>query len=68
MSTTADETSKLMTVPELAEYLGVPVGTLYAWRTNGAGPRGLKVGRHIRYRREDVESWLELRADGGWPG
>lgn len=46
----------------LAEYLGLPLGTIYTWRQRGTGPRGIKVGRHVRYRRADVERWLEEQA------
>jgi len=46
----------------LARYLGVPAATVKAWRYKGTGPRGLRVGRHIRYRRADVERWLESQA------
>lgn len=53
---------RLLTIGELAAYLSVPVSTLYVWRTNGDGPRGMKVGRHVRYRPEDVEAWLDDRA------
>lgn len=48
---------------QLAEYLGVPLATVYRWRTRGGGPRGVKVGRHVRYRDRDVEAWLESQAD-----
>ena len=44
---------------EVAEWLGVPVGTIYAWRYRSTGPASYKVGRHVRFRRDDVESWLE---------
>ena len=47
-----------MSPAELAEYLAVPVRTIYAWRTTGSGPRGIRVGRHVRYRRSEVERWL----------
>lgn len=50
---------------EVAEYLGVPVATLYVWRTRGLGPRSSKVGRHVRYRWADVEEYLDKRASGG---
>jgi excisionase family DNA binding protein len=58
------ERPRLLTIGEVAAYLSVPVRTLYMWRTNGDGPRGMKVGRHVRYRPEDVEAWLEERASG----
>ena len=54
---------KLMTVEELAEYLAVPVQTVYRWRHRGYGPRGIKVGRYIRFRRADVETWLNSQAE-----
>lgn len=49
---------RLMTAPEVAEFLGIPVATLYHWRYSGTGPRALRVGRHLRFRIEDVEQWL----------
>jgi excisionase family DNA binding protein len=50
---------RLWTVPEVADYLGVPVRTLYQWRTKRCGPPGRRVGRYVRYRPEDVEAWLD---------
>ncbi len=52
---------RLLTVEDLAEYLGVPVATLYAWRYRRQGPPGFRVGRHVRFRRSDVEAWIEDR-------
>ncbi|MCZ7532822.1 MAG: helix-turn-helix domain-containing protein [Acidimicrobiia bacterium] len=52
---------KLLTVKDLAEYLGVPVATIYAWRSHREGPPGFRVGRHVRYRWADVERWIEDR-------
>ena len=54
----------LLSVEDLATYLGVPVKTLYQWRHKGIGPRGLRVGRHLRYRRKDIDAWLEGLDDG----
>lgn len=53
----------LLTVDQVAEWLGKPKATLYAWRTRGQGPRGIKVGCDLRYRRSDVEAYLEEHAD-----
>lgn len=50
--------SELLTINELAEYLRVPVDTLRKWRVQGKGPRGARVGKHVRYRRAEVERWL----------
>ena len=50
-------------VQRLADYLGVPVQTVYQWRTKRYGPKGLRVGKHIRYRPADVEEWLASLAE-----
>lgn len=52
----------LATPEEVAEYYGVPVATLYQWRHRGLGPRSSKVGRHVRYRWEDVERYIDEKA------
>jgi excisionase family DNA binding protein len=52
-----------MTIADLSTMLGVPVDTLYGWRPRGEGPRGYRVGRHVRYRRSSVAAWLEEQAD-----
>jgi excisionase family DNA binding protein len=52
---------RLLTVEELAEYLGVPVATIYAWRYHRQGPPGFRVGRHVRYRWTDIEEWISDR-------
>ena len=54
-----------MTPDELATYLRVPLGTVYNWRSRGDGPRGYKIGRHVRYAVEDVDIWLDSQADRG---
>lgn len=50
---------ELLTPTELAEWLRVPLATVYQWRYKGEGPAGMKVGRHVRYRRSTVEDWLD---------
>jgi len=54
--------NELLSPSELAELLRIPVSTLYNWRYNRLGPPGFRVGRHLRYRREDVDQWLNERA------
>ncbi len=57
------ENQEWLTPQELAAWLGIPVQTVYAWRYRRSGPRGYRVGKHVRFRRRDVERWLEQRAD-----
>lgn len=51
--------NKLWSVQDLADYLGVPLQTVYQWRKKGYGPRGVKVGKHVRFRPTEVERWLD---------
>lgn len=48
----------LLTPQELADRLNVPLNTVRKWRSIRTGPPVLKVGRHLRYRPEDVQAWL----------
>ncbi len=48
---------------DLARELGIPSRTVYAWRSRSQGPRGYKIGKHVRFNREDVNAWLAEQAD-----
>jgi excisionase family DNA binding protein len=50
---------RLLSVDEVAEYLGIPINTLYQWRHKGCGPEAYRVGRHLRYDPATVRAWLE---------
>lgn len=50
---------RLWTVEDVAEYLSVPVRTLYDWRGRGYGPASKKVGRYLRYDPTEVVRWFE---------
>lgn len=49
---------RLWGIAEVAEYLGIPVNTLYQWRHHGIGPRSRRVGRHLRYDPDEVRGWF----------
>ncbi len=49
----------LLSIEDLAEYLGVPVTTIYDWRVDGKGPCGVRVGRHVKFTVTDVLAWIE---------
>lgn len=51
----------LWSVQEAAEYLGVPVSTLYNWRCHHCGPPGYRVGRYLRFRPTEVRDWVDSR-------
>ena len=53
---------KLLSVEEVAEFLSIPVNTLYQWRHKGTGPTAFRVGRFLRYDPVDVREWLSEHA------
>ena len=57
------ETERLLRPDEVAAFLGIPLRTIYRWRSRHEGPPSYHVGRHVRYRLEDVQRWLDERRD-----
>jgi excisionase family DNA binding protein len=43
----------------VSETLSVSLATVRRWRYMGGGPRFLKLGNLVRYKREDLDQWLE---------
>lgn len=65
----------ILTIDQAAAYLSIPKSTLYTWRTRrpGFGPRAVKLGGCLRYRRADLDAWvaehletLDDVANGPW--
>ncbi|OBG76438.1 MULTISPECIES: AlpA family transcriptional regulator [unclassified Mycobacterium] len=52
--------SELLTVNEVAEMTRLTPATLRWWRSVGhGGPKSIKLGRRVLYRRTDVEKWMQ---------
>ena len=60
-----NDIDRLLTANELADFLDVPIRTLYAWRYRGEGPVGFRAGKHLRCRRCDIQRWIEQQIDTG---
>lgn len=62
-TTSPAKVSALLTPEETAESLGVSVRTLSIWRCQKRYPelRYTKIGRLVRYRAEDVQSFINQR-------
>ncbi|MDI6912448.1 helix-turn-helix domain-containing protein [Nocardioides sp.] len=67
MSTTIDAHVEggILTIDQAAAYLSIPKATLYTWRTRraGFGPRAVKLGGCLRYRRADLDAWVAEHAE-----
>ena len=64
LAVVAPAMDRLWSLPETAEFLGIPEATLYQWASRGIGPRSYRVGRYRRYKPADVHAWLERQASG----
>ena len=50
----------LMTQAQAAQYLGTTVGTLNSWRHYGKNTTPfVRCGNRIRYRKADLDAWIE---------
>ena len=58
-----DTLERLLSAEDLANYLGVPVATIYTWRYRGHGPPGFRAGRHLRFRTSDVTNCITEHVD-----
>ena len=55
----------LLSDREVADLLNIAVKTVQNWRWKGEGPRAIKLGkRAVRYRRADVEAFIEAGLTG----
>jgi excisionase family DNA binding protein len=56
--------SRYLTPVDLADLLGVPVDTIYQWRSRHVGPLGFRVGRHLRFDPRAVQEWIDSLGEG----
>jgi len=57
--TRAGEPEQLLTIQQVAEWLGVSTSTLYHQGATDDGPTRIKFGNAIRYKRCCVTAWLD---------
>ncbi|SLJ86900.1 helix-turn-helix transcriptional regulator [Novosphingobium mathurense] len=56
--------SSVLTTKEAANYLKLGKPTLDRFRVTGEGPKFAKLGGAVRYRRADLDAWLESKLIG----
>ncbi|MDF3292789.1 helix-turn-helix transcriptional regulator [Streptomyces silvisoli] len=57
--------SRYLTPDDLVELFDLPsVETVYQWRRKRTGPRGFRVGRHLRFDPADVRAWVDAQREG----
>ncbi len=48
-----------LTTEGVARFLEVSPASVRGWRYRGTGPRGVRLGRGVRYRLADIEAWVD---------
>ena len=59
----ANDSDGWLSLERIAEELDIPLRTIYARRSKGDGPKGYRIGKHVRVKRSDLDAWLEAQAD-----
>ena len=57
----AEPPDELLTLDELCAWLKITKMSIYKQRSEGTGPPGYRIGKHLRFKRSDVLAWLETR-------
>lgn len=52
---------EILNTTEAADYVRLGKPTLERFRISGAGPIFVKLGGAVRYRKPDLDAWLESR-------
>ena len=56
---------ELLNEHDVARITGLSVASIRRWRVRKQGPRYIKIGAAVRYKSDDVSTWLESRPTGG---
>jgi excisionase family DNA binding protein len=50
---------RLLNTEQVAAYIGLAKQTITELRVKGGGPKFCKIGRAVRYKREDLDAWID---------
>jgi excisionase family DNA binding protein len=66
-SPTADgsRADEILDITDVARFLNVTVSAIRRWIRERRGPRYFRAGRLIRFRRSDLEAWIEAHSVSG---
>ena len=59
---------ELLTLDELCTWLKVNKTTICKQRSEGTGPPGYRISKHLRFKRGEVLTWLHKKKDSVWGG
>jgi predicted DNA-binding transcriptional regulator AlpA len=61
----SDTERGLLSIKEVSEFVGLPISTIYSQRQRrvGIGALGIPIGRHLRWRLSDIDTWLDAQVE-----
>lgn len=59
----SSEPDRLLSIDEVSELLQLPVQSIYKQRSLGLFCPAYKIGRHLRWKRNELFDWLESKRD-----
>jgi len=62
---TTSNLEELLNERDVARIVGLSVASVRRWRLLKSGPRVMKIGAAVRYKPEDLKTWLESRPTTG---
>jgi predicted DNA-binding transcriptional regulator AlpA len=61
-STVHPDIENALTIEQAATYLGLKnIQTLHNWRSLHIGPAYFKIGMRVRYRKADIDAWVQKK-------
>ncbi len=63
----SEASNRFLNEKEVAALLTVSVATMRRWRLLGRGPKATKIGAAVRYKRTDIEEFLNSCPTIGGP-
>lgn len=52
---------KVLSLQQASAYLGVSQAAIRAWKRNGKAPAFFRAGKLLRFRKVDLDRWIESR-------
>lgn len=63
MGTIQHAVDALLNEYDVAGIIGMSVASVRRWRTHNAGPQFIKIGSAVRYRLDDIQSFINKMAE-----
>jgi excisionase family DNA binding protein len=53
--------SNALSLQQASQYIGVSQAALRTWKRDGKGPAFFRAGKLLKFRKTDLDAWIEAR-------